>query len=75
MRSKEVNTPELISQIKNFMDKYSRVSIEAIRAQFDGRVGTVHTIIREDLKMPKICPKGAQRRSERKTSSRQQGDA
>ena len=31
-RSKEVNTPELIGQIKNFMDKDRRVSIETISA-------------------------------------------
>ena len=31
-RSKEVNTPELIGQIKNFMDKDHRVSIETISA-------------------------------------------
>ena len=59
-RSKEVRTPELIDQIKNFMDKDRYVSIETISAQFDVSVGTVHTI---------ICPKGAQRISERKTSS------
>ena len=53
-RSKEVRTPELIGQIKNFMDKDRRVSIE-ISAQFDVRVGTVHTIIREELKIRKIC--------------------
>ena len=52
-RSKEVRT-ELIGQIKNFMDKDSRVSIETISAQFDVSVGTVHTIIREELKMRKI---------------------
>ena len=40
-RSKEVNTPELICQIKNFMDKDCRVSIETISAQFDVNVGTV----------------------------------
>ena len=56
-RSKEVRTPELIGQIKNFMDKDRRVSIETISAQFDVRVGTVHTIIREELKMRKICVK------------------
>ena len=50
-RSKEVRTPELIGQIKNFMDKDRRVSIETISAQFDVSVGTVHTIIREELKM------------------------
>ena len=39
------------------MDKDRRVSIETIRAQFDVSVGTVHTIIREELKMRKICTK------------------
>ena len=34
-RSKEVRTPDLIGQIKNFMDKDRRVSIETISAQFD----------------------------------------
>ena len=48
-------TPELIGQIKNFMDKDHHVSIETISAQFDVSVGTVHTIIREELKMRKIC--------------------
>ena len=56
-RSKEVNTPELIGQIKNFMDKDRRVSIETIIAQFDVSVGTVHTTIREELKMRMICAK------------------
>ena len=56
-RSKEVRTPELIGQIKNFMDKDRCVSIETISAQFDVSVGTVHTIIHEDLKMWKICAK------------------
>ena len=55
-RSKEVRTPELIGQIKNFMDKGCRVSIETISAQFDVSMGTVHTI-REELKMRKICAK------------------
>ena len=54
-RSKEVNTPELIGQIKNFMDKDRRVSIETISAQFNVSVGTVHTIICEERKMRKIC--------------------
>ena len=53
-RSKEVRTP-LIGQIMNFMDKGLRVSIETISAQFDVSVGTVHTIIHEELKMRKIC--------------------
>ena len=39
------------------MDKDRRVSIETISAQFDVSVGTVHTIIREELKMRKICVK------------------
>ena len=56
-RSKEVRTLELIGQIKNFMDKNRRVSIETISAQFDVNVGTVHKIIREELKMRKICAK------------------
>ena len=56
-RSKDVRTPELIGQKKNFIDKDSRVSIETISAQFDVSVGNVHTIIREELKMRKICAK------------------
>ena len=53
-RSKEVRIPELIGQIKNFMDKDCRVSIETISAQFD--VG-VHAIIGKELKMQNICTK------------------
>ena len=34
-RSKEVRTPELIGQIKNFRDKDRRVSLETISTQFD----------------------------------------
>ena len=56
-RTKEVNTPELIGQIKNFMEKDRRASIETISAQFDVSVGTVHTIICEELKIQKICTK------------------
>ena len=56
-RSKEVRTPELIDQIKNFINKDRRVSIETISAQFDVSLGTVHTIIREELKVQKICAK------------------
>ena len=55
-RSKEVRTPELIGQIKNFMDKDRRVSIET-SALFDVSVGSVHTIIRKELKMRKIWTK------------------
>ena len=39
------------------MDKDHHVSIETISAQFDVSVGTVHTIIRKELKMRKICAK------------------
>ena len=39
------------------MDKDGCVSIETISAQFDVSVGTVHTIICEELKMRKICAK------------------
>ena len=56
-RSNEVNTPELIGQIKNFMDKDRRVSIEITSAPFDVSVGAVHTIICKELKMRKICMK------------------
>ena len=56
-RSKEVRTPELIGQIKNFMDKDCCVSIETISAQFDVSVVTVCTIIHKELKMWKICMK------------------
>ena len=56
-RSKEVRTSELIGQIKNFMYKDCHVSIETISAQFHVSVGTVHTIIHEELKMWKICAK------------------
>ena len=44
--SKEVRTPELIGQIKNFMDKDRFVSIETISAQFYVSVGTVHNYSR-----------------------------
>ena len=47
----------MIGQIKNFMDKDRRVLIETIRELFAVSVGTVHTIIREKLKMQKICAK------------------
>ena len=39
------------------MDKNRRVSIETINARFHVSEGTVHTIIREELKMRKICAK------------------
>ena len=50
----KVRTLEFIGQIKNFLDKDHRVSIETIGAEFDVSVGTVNTIIREELKMWKI---------------------
>ena len=56
-RNKEVRTPELIGQIKNFMDKDRHLPIETISAQVDVSLGTVHTIIHEELKMRKICVK------------------
>ena len=56
-RSEEVRTPELIGQIKNFMDKDGRMSIETISVQFDVSVRTVRKIIRKELKMRKICAK------------------
>ena len=55
--SKEVRTPELIGQIKNFMNKDRCLSIETTNAQFDVSVGTINTIIREELKTRKICAK------------------
>ena len=60
-RNKEVRTPELIGQIKNFMDKDRRVSIETISARFNVSVGTVHTITCEELKKWKICTKFVRR--------------
>ena len=49
-RSKEVNTPELIGQKKNFMDKDCRVSTETISAQFDVSVGSVIIIMSRRLR-------------------------
>ena len=56
-RYREVRTPELARQIRNFMDEDRRVSIDTISTQFDVNMGTVHTIIHEKLKMRKICAK------------------
>ena len=64
-RSKEVRTSEFIGQIKNFMDKDRRVSIETISAQFDVSVGTVRTIIRQELKMQKFARSFSQGCSEK----------
>ena len=78
-KTKEVRTPELICQIKNFMDKDRCVSIETISAQFYVSVGTVYTIIREELKMQNICARFVSRvlredQKERKTLSWHKGD-
>ena len=56
-RSKKVRTPELMGQIKNFLDKDRRVSTETISAQSDVSVVNVHSIIHEEMKMRKICSK------------------
>ena len=56
-RSKEVRIPELIGQIKNFMDKDRRVSIKTISAQFDVSVGIEHINNSKELKMLKIFAK------------------
>ena len=56
-RSREVRTPEFLGKICNFMDEDHRVSIETISTKFNVSVGTVHTIIHEQLKMQKICAK------------------
>ena len=72
--SKEVRTPEFIGQIKNFMDKDRRVSIETVWCQCGN---CTHNYLRgtEDAEyFREVCPMGAQRRSERKTLSWQQGD-
>ena len=73
-RTKVVRISELIGQIKNFLDKDCRVSIETICIQFDVSVGTVHTIIREELKMRKICAKFVPRVLREDQKERQQGD-
>ena len=72
--SKEVNTPVLIGQIKNFMDKDRRVSIETISAQYGICVDNYSRRTENAEDLCEVFPKGAQRRSERKTLSWQQGD-
>ena len=63
---------------KNFIDKDRHVSIETISAQFWCQCGNCthnHLWGTEDTEdLREVCPKGAQRRSERKTLSWQQGD-
>ena len=56
-RSREVRTSEMIDQINDFMNRDRRVFIETLSAQFNVSVGAVHIIIREELKMRKICAK------------------
>ena len=56
-RSKEVRKPELVGQIKKFIDKDHRVYIETVSAQFGVSVATALTIICEELKMRKIYAK------------------
>ena len=56
-RSRKVRTSERIGQINDFMHRDRRVSIETLSTQFNVSVGVVHTIIREELKMRKICAK------------------
>ena len=76
-RSKEVNTPELIGQIKNFMDKDHRVSRDNQSTVWCQRGNCTHNYARvtEDAEyLREVCPKGDQRRSERKMLSWQQGD-
>ena len=46
-----------LAKKRNSMDKDRRVSIGTISAQFGVSVGTVHTVIREELKIRKICAK------------------
>ena len=58
-RSKEVRTPELFGQIKNFMDKDCRVSIETICAQFCQCGNCTYNYLRgtEDAgDLRKVCP-------------------
>ena len=77
-RSKEVRTPELIGQIKNFMDNDRRVSIRDNKCTVWCQSGNcTHNYSRgtEDAEsLHEVCPKGAQRRSKRNTLSWQQGD-
>ena len=56
-RSREVRTSEMIGQINDFMNRDRRMSIETLSTQFNVSVTAVHTIIREKLKMRKICVK------------------
>ena len=68
-RSKEVWTPELIGQIKKFMDMYI-FWCQCGNCTHNYSRGTEDA---EDLR--EVCSKGAQRTSERNTLSWQQGDS
>ena len=56
-RSRKIRISEMIGQINDFMNRDRRVSIKTLSSQFNVSVGAVHTIIREELKMQKICAK------------------
>ena len=60
-RSREVKTSEMIGQTNDFMNRDRRLSIETLSAQFNVSVEAVHIIIREELKMRKICAKFVRR--------------
>ena len=75
-RSKEVRTPELIGQIKNSMDKECvyRDNKCTVWCQW-GNCTHNYSQGTEDVEdLHQVCPKCAQRRSERKTLSWQQGN-
>ena len=74
-RSRKIRTPELVGKIRNFMDEDRRVSIETKSTKFDVRVGTVHTIIHEQLKMRKICVKFVPRVLSEEQNERRQNDS
>ena len=74
-RSKEVRTLELIGQIKNFMDKTVYWDNKCTVWCQCGNCTHTYSRVTEDAEdMREVCPKGAQRRSERKTLSWQQED-
>lgn len=65
---------ELVEKNRNFLDGDRHVSLKTIIIQFGIGVTAVHRIIYGDLNMRKICSRGAQWRTERKTHWWQQGD-
>ena len=71
-RSKEVRTPELIGQIRNFMGKDLCVSRDnkcTVRCQCENCTHNCLSGTEDVEDLHKVCPKGAQRRSERKMLS------